>query len=272
MSEADTQELHIESPLSPKTPPESPQTPLPEELNDEEVALAEEVINKEYDFDVRLNFVQFFALKHPYTYNDFLMLRDVCYHGGFQLHTMWKLGRERSLSIDCLKRIFGENAKFIYNITDDDLEHFRQQILKHYNITYCRCGCTALMMDCDRLSKFRIGWDHFTDYSANAVCGGQNVTGPINRACRRRLRTIQYLRELEQRDEAALNLTKPKSREHKLSTLAQVAESINTIEAANNNQTGGLEDGKTQTCIESMECVDDNATNNFTIDSQAIVD
>jgi len=268
MSEDNTQELHIETPLSPKTPPDSPETPHPEELTDEELALAEDAINKEFENDVRMNFVQYFALKHPHTYNDFLEIRDVCRFYGFELHKMWKLGRERSLSIDCLKKIFGERAKFIYQVTDDDLEHFRQQLLKHYNITYCRCGCTALMLDLDRLSKFRIGWENFTELSANSICEGQNITGPVNRACRRRLRTIQYLRELEQRD-GALSKIKPQV------TTTQVEITSTANDGVNNNSANCVRETpnqSTQPNIESMECADDNATTNFTIDSQAIVD
>lgn len=279
MSEDNTQELNIETPISPKSPPEYPGTPLDNGLTDEELSLAEEAINKEYEEDVRLNFVQYFALRHPHTYDDFLCIRDLCRYVGFGLHTTWKFGRQCSLSIESLKLIFGQTAKFIYHITDDDLEHFRQQLLKHYNITFCRCGCTALMMEVDKLSKFRIGWDKFREDASIAICEGQNITGPINRACRRKMRTIQYLRELEQREAAmgaanVLDLSKDKLNIAN-SNDGTTVKTISNAEVCNNNQPSPARETKTQstqTEVESMECINDNATSNFVIDSQVIVD
>lgn len=267
MSEANTEELHIESPLSPTTPPTSPKTPLQDDLTEEELSLTEEALNEVLAKTVGLNIVQYFIDKSPYTYNDFLTIRDVCRHVGFELHKPWKLGRQRSLSINNLKFIFGEEAKFIHNITDDDLEYFRQLLLKNYNITFCRCGCTALMMDLDKLLKFRIGWEKFSQDTANKICDEQNLTGAVNRACRRKLKIVQYLRELEQRDEEALDMSRNKVRVNPYDCPDEYANmkakedetKVTASDKVNNNST------------ESMECVaDDNATNQF-IDSQPII-
>lgn len=240
------------------------------EITDEELALAEDAINKAYEKDVQLNFIQFFHLKFPYVYEDFAAIHALCSAKGFELHKPVKQDTDECVvSIDTLKHIFGHTAKFIYHVTNQDMEHFRLQLLKHYNITFCRCGCTALMMEVGRMARFSVGWGKIQDDAANKVCEEKNIPQINNRKCRRQLRTIEYLRELEERNSEALNLSKIRransfdERRHPPSSTAKIAE-----ETVSSN----VDEVDSSQIMSTTTEGDEETMSGFTIDSQAIVD
>lgn len=240
------------------------------EITDEELALAEEAINKAYEKDVQLNFIQFFHLKFPYVYEDFAAIHALCTAKGFELHKPVKQeSNECVISIDTLKHIFGHTAKFIYHITNQDMEHFRLQLLKHYNITFCRCGCTALMMEAGRMSRFSVGWGKIQDEAANKICEEKNIPQINNRKCRRQLRTIEYLRELEEKNGEGLNLSKlRRSNSFEERRQSPRFATKNPEEASSSNVD---EDNSSQIMSSTTEG-DEETMSGFTIDSQAIVD
>ena len=244
-------------------------------ISNEELEEVEDAINREFNKDVRLNFVQYFASQYPYSYEDFLDIRDIFREGKVELHKPILSTENLCVSVETLKNLFGHKAKFIPFITNDDLEHFRVQLLKHYNITFCRCGCTALRMELDRKTKFMVNWKKFTEESAITVCEGRNLVGPINRNCRRQLRTLQYLREIEEA-EALRSREEENTDGHELSVvkyrkvflpLRNVSETVSDSQPSSQSQSPSLLQADSQ----PMETTDDNSVG-FTIDSQAIVD
>lgn len=240
------------------------------EITDEELALAEDAINKAYEKDVQLNFIQFFHLKFPYVYEDFAAIHALCSAKGFELHKPVKLDSDECVvSIDTLKHIFGHTAKFIYHITNQDMEHFRLQLLKHYNITFCRCGCTALMMEAGRMSRFSVGWGKIQDEAANKICEEKNIPQINNRKCRRQLRTIEYLRELEERNCEAQNLSKIR-RANSFDERRQSPRFASKI--AEETVSSNVDEVNSSQSMQPTSEGDEETMAGFTIDSQSIID
>lgn len=171
-----------------------------EDLTDEELALAEDSINHYIEKDVNLNFVQYFLGNYPHTYEDFLHIRDICRSGGFELHKPVNISAtELCISLEALHQLFGQKAKFVNNLKNENMEQFRRQLLRYYNIVFCRCGCTALNIDLEKSQKIKLTWTKFVQETVKQICEGQSQSN--NLKCKRHLQAVQFLRDIEENEE-----------------------------------------------------------------------
>ena len=134
------------------------------------------------------------------TFEEFKEVRDILREAGVELYKpIDKAATEVCISFQFLKNLFGSliYANLLYLATDDessddeseptgrdeeringiikeitneDLENFRLQILKIYRIKYCNCGCTALMLDSDLGDMSIIRWARMHHCAAMMIC------------------------------------------------------------------------------------------------------